>query len=66
MVVIFVLLPVALLLAVGFVALFVWAARDGQFDDVSTPQIRVLFDEDRPDGSAPPLSSSSPPPKERT
>ena len=46
MAVIYVLLPVALLLAVGFVALFVWATRNGQFDDVRTPQLRVLFDDD--------------------
>lgn len=44
--VIYVLLPVAVLLAVVFVGMFIWATRDGQFDDVSTPQVRVLFDED--------------------
>jgi cbb3-type cytochrome oxidase maturation protein len=51
MVVIFVLLPLALLITLGFVGLFVWATRDGQFDDVETPQIRVLFDEDGSPGA---------------
>ena len=46
--VIFLLLPVAILLVAGFVALFVWAARDGQFDDVRTPQLRILIDDEAP------------------
>jgi cbb3-type cytochrome oxidase maturation protein len=44
--VIFLLLPVAILLVALFVSLFLWAARDGQFDDVTTPQVRILLDED--------------------
>lgn len=46
MTVVYVLLPLAVLLAIGFVAMFIWATRDGQFDDVRTPQLRVLFDDD--------------------
>jgi cbb3-type cytochrome oxidase maturation protein len=37
--------------AAGFLAAFVWAVRSGQFDDTTTPPIRLLFDEppnDRP------------------
>jgi cbb3-type cytochrome oxidase maturation protein len=35
--------------AAGFLAAFVWAVRSGQFDDTSTPAIRVLLeDRDRP------------------
>lgn len=48
MTVIFLLLPVAIALVALFVWLFVWAARDGQFDDVTTPQVRMLLDEDAP------------------
>ena len=33
--------------AAGFLAAFVWAVRSGQFDDTSTPAVRVLFDEPR-------------------
>lgn len=46
--VIFIALPVTLLLACGFVIAFVWCARKGQFDDLETPAIRILF-EDEPD-----------------
>ena len=43
---IFVLLPFALLFAGIALALFVWAARSGQFDDLDTPAVRILFDDD--------------------
>ncbi len=45
---IFVLLPLALLIAAIAVGLFVWAARTGQFDDLDTPAIRILFDDEEP------------------
>ncbi len=43
---IFVLLPLALLIAAIAVGFFVWAARTGQFDDLDTPAVRMLFDEE--------------------
>ena len=46
MAVMFVLLPVALLFSGVAVAVFVWAARDGQFDDLETPPLRILLEED--------------------
>ncbi|HSB41275.1 MAG TPA: cbb3-type cytochrome oxidase assembly protein CcoS [Methylomirabilota bacterium] len=46
--VLFVLLPVALLFAAVAVGVFVWAARAGQFDDLETPGIRILHDDDEP------------------
>lgn len=49
--VVFVMVPVALLLAAAAVVGFVWASRDGQFDDVDTPQHRVLFDEPQAESS---------------
>jgi cbb3-type cytochrome oxidase maturation protein len=33
------------LVAGGFLAAFIWAVRSGQFDDTTTPAIRVLLDE---------------------
>jgi len=45
---IFVLLPFALLIAAIAVGCFVWAARTGQFDDLDTPAMRILFDDERP------------------
>ncbi|MGD9903917.1 MAG: cbb3-type cytochrome oxidase assembly protein CcoS [Vicinamibacterales bacterium] len=50
---IFVLLPLALLIAAIAVGLFVWAATTGQFDDLETPAVRVLFDDEEPRGSRP-------------
>ena len=49
---IFVLLPLALLIAGIALALFIWAARSGQFDDLETPAVRILFD-DEPAPAAP-------------
>jgi cbb3-type cytochrome oxidase maturation protein len=37
----------ALLFAGGFLVAFFWATDDGQFDDTSTPAIRIL-NEDTP------------------
>ncbi len=45
--VLFVLLPVALVLAAGAVWACVWAVRSGQYDDTDTPQLRMLKEDDR-------------------
>ena len=44
--VLYILVPLAVLLAATAVGGFVWAVRKGQFDDVHTPAIRMLLDED--------------------
>lgn len=41
-----VLLPVAVALAAVFLAFFLAAARDGQFDDLDDPPVRILMDDD--------------------
>ena len=33
------------LVAAGFLGAFVWAVRTGQFDDTTTPPLRMLFDD---------------------
>ena len=48
--ILYVLVPVALLLAGAGVAAFRWAVRDGQFDDLDTPPVRILFDDERNKG----------------
>ncbi len=55
--VLYLLVPVALLLAAVGVAGFLWAARNGQFDDVETPALRMLIDDDR---DAPPPRETRP------
>jgi len=42
-----ILIGFSLLVAVGFLFAFFWALRSGQFDDLFTPAIRVLFDSRR-------------------
>ena len=44
--VIYFMLPFAILLGTGAVIAFLWAARRGQFDDLETPAIRVLFEDE--------------------
>lgn len=44
--VLFIVLPVAFVLAAIGVGGFFWAVRKGQYDDLDTPQIRALFDDD--------------------
>ncbi len=44
--VIFVVLPLALIFSAGAVGAFLWASRQGQFDDLRTPALRILQDEE--------------------
>jgi len=44
--VMFIILPLALLFAVGALWAFIAAVRGGQFDDMSTPAHRMLHDDD--------------------
>ena len=39
-------LPFALLLALFFLAAFIWSVRSGQMDDLETPAVRLLGEED--------------------
>jgi len=43
--VIFLLIIAGGAVAAGFLVAFVWAVRSGQFDDTTTPPIRMLLDE---------------------
>lgn len=54
--VLYLVVPLALVLASGAVLAFVWATRSGQFDDLDTPARRMLLDDDsarRPPGKRP-------------
>ena len=48
--IIYLLIPLGLLLAGAAVWAFFWAVGHGQFDDLETPAVRILEDDD----SAPP------------
>lgn len=43
--VIFVLIIIGILVASVFLIAFIWAVRNGQFDDSYTPSVRILFDD---------------------
>ena len=38
-------IPMAIILGIGFVVGFIWAARSGQFDDLESPAHRMLTDD---------------------
>ncbi|MGK7370479.1 MAG: cbb3-type cytochrome oxidase assembly protein CcoS [Candidatus Halalkalibacterium sp. M3_1C_030] len=42
--VIFLLIGFSLMVALFFLGLFIWAVKDGQYDDSYTPSMRILFD----------------------
>jgi cbb3-type cytochrome oxidase maturation protein len=46
--VMFVIVPIALVVVLAAVVAYVWAARHGQFDDLTTPALRMLHDEPDP------------------
>ena len=44
--VIFILVGFSLLAALFFLGSFIWAIRNGQYEDDYTPSVRMLFDDD--------------------
>ncbi len=44
--VIYIALPVSLLLVLAAIAAFIWALKSGQLDDLETPSIRLLMDDE--------------------
>jgi cbb3-type cytochrome oxidase maturation protein len=46
--IIYLLLPLALLLAFVFVGLYLWAAKHDQFEDLDSPARRILLDDHPP------------------
>lgn len=45
--IIYLLIPLGLLLLGLSVCAFFWAVRSGQFDDLETPGVQILLDDDR-------------------
>lgn len=44
--VLFIVVPLATLLVGGAVAAYIWSARTGQMDDLDTPAVRMLHDDE--------------------
>lgn len=47
--IIYFLIGCSILMALVFMAAFFWAMRNGQNDDMQTPAIRILFEDDKPE-----------------
>ena len=45
----YLLIGVSLLVAMIFLGIFIWAVKNGQFDDNETPPYRILLDDDKPE-----------------
>ncbi|MEM7102386.1 MAG: cbb3-type cytochrome oxidase assembly protein CcoS [Bacteroidota bacterium] len=43
--ILFLLIGISLIVALVFLAAFIWAVRDGQFEDDYTPAERILFED---------------------
>jgi cbb3-type cytochrome oxidase maturation protein len=46
--IVYLLIPLTLLLAGFAIGAFIWAVRNGQFDDLEGPAHRILMDDDDP------------------
>jgi cbb3-type cytochrome oxidase maturation protein len=46
MTILFALIPLALMLLAVAIWAFFWAVRSGQFDDLDTPAVRILLDDE--------------------
>ena len=45
MLIVYFLVPAALLMGIGFLWVFVWNVKNEQYEDLVTPAVRVLVDE---------------------
>ena len=57
--ILYVLIPLALLLLGGAVWAFFWAVGSGQFDDLDTPAVRIILDDDEKPPENPPEKHES-------
>ncbi|MBL8475608.1 MAG: cbb3-type cytochrome oxidase assembly protein CcoS [Methyloversatilis sp.] len=54
------LVPLSVLIALGIGIVFVWSARSGQFDDLEGPAHRMMMDDDRAPLKAPERDGTDP------
>ena len=57
--VVVILLIASLTVALGFLIAFLWAVRRGQYDDLETPSMRILNDDESVDESHPNIHPST-------
>lgn len=51
--IIYLLLPVALIIVIIIIAVFFWAVKSDQFEDMEGPAYRILMDDDEGDNKTP-------------
>jgi cbb3-type cytochrome oxidase maturation protein len=44
MIIIVLLISISLLIAIGFLISFLWSLKKGQYDDLYSPSVRMLFE----------------------
>lgn len=49
--IIFFMIGISLTMALGFLGAFFWSMRSGQQDDLYTPSIRMLLEDDAPESA---------------
>lgn len=57
--IIFLLIILSLIIALGFLGAFFWAVRSGQYDDDYTPAMRILLDDEQPTAESDATSDTS-------
>lgn len=60
MIVILILIPLSVLIAAGFLWAFFWAVRSGQYEDTTTPSLRILTEDGSQEPKAKPISTNEP------
>ncbi len=48
MTILYLLIPIAMLIMVIAIGLFIWSVKSGQYDDMEGPAHRILMDDDDP------------------
>lgn len=60
-----VLIPISLVLLAVAAAVFIWAVRRGQFDDLETPALDILAEDREPESASEPTTDPRPEPESR-
>ncbi len=65
MIVIFLLIPLSIIIAICFLAAFIWAVRSGQYEDTYTPSMRLLLEEKRNENEPSKMNSADAKPSQK-
>ncbi|MBO0935435.1 cbb3-type cytochrome oxidase assembly protein CcoS [Fibrella sp. HMF5335] len=57
--ILFFMIGISFTIALGFLGAFIWSMKTGQQDDLYTPAIRMLLDDDAPANPSPASSNTN-------